>query len=102
MSIKLFGSSTRRTTASPYNISQWTNKQSNLALYRQIADSSIPDMRGADNLLFSPKEMLSGTQADPSTYDPSYQAISLSNQKPIFLTLGAFVAFLILLRYLRS
>lgn len=102
MSIRLYGSATRRTIASPYNISQWTDKQSNLNLYRKISDASIPDMRGSDNLLFDPKAMLSNAQADLTAFDPSMKAIAFSQHKTIFMTVGAFLAFLIVLKYLRS
>ncbi len=104
MSVKLKGTQSRRTTSSEYNISQWTQKQANLNLYKRMNDNGNPDMMGSDNLLFDPKEMIAGSanNAAPTAYDKPSLVIEKLRMEPTYMTIGAFVLFLFVLRYLRS
>ncbi len=92
----------RRTSMSPYDISQWTNKANNQALYRTLADASNSDMRGADNLLFDPHKMIGGAAVSQVQADPSYQRFDYLQMKPVYLYAGGFLIFLVAMKYLTS
>lgn len=102
MSIKITASPIRRTTASRYNISQWTSKSNNLALYRNLASGNDPDMMKADNLIFRPQEMIGGTGITHQQSDRAYANLDIARVKPLYVTMGAFLVFLAVFRYLRS
>lgn len=102
MSIKISQSAAKRTTASKYDISRWTNTNSSMALYKNLANESNPQMRGSDNLMYNPTEMLGGGGKPLSVLDPSYKTVEMLRAQPAWITAAAFILFLGLLKYLRS
>lgn len=102
MPIQKSATSERRTVMSPYEISQWTSKSDNLALYRNLAASSNMDMRGSDNIKFNPHEMIARAAVSQVQTDLSYQRFEQMQIKPLYLYAGGFLLFLVVMKYLTT
>lgn len=91
-----------RTTAREFNMSQWTNKTSASATYRRLDGSENPSMMRADTIAFNPMEMFRRTNITPTQTDHSYRTLEHLRKQPVYVTAGAFVLFLLVLRYLST
>jgi hypothetical protein len=92
----------RRTSLSPYQVSQWTDKTKGQALYDSLAARSDSDMRGSDNLKFDPRSMIGHASVTQANTDISYQRMEHLQMKPVYMYAGGFILFLVVMKYLTS
>lgn len=102
MSIKIKSSTAARVTQKQFQISQWTAKPPASQLYRMLDGTERPELMRADTIAFNPGEMLSGTGRPHAAFDASYKNLDMARLKPIYMSVGLFIGFLLALRYLRS
>jgi hypothetical protein len=86
----------------PYEISQWTKAVNNQVLYDRLAQGSDPDMRGADGIKFNPHEMIARAAVSQVHSDLSYQRFEQLQIKPVYVYVGGFILFLVVMKYLTS
>lgn len=89
-----------RVTMNKYDISRWTSKANNQALYKSLAEASDPGMMKSDNLLFSPGQMLSGTGQTHQQIDSGYARVQQTQMQPLYVWAGGIILFVVVLRYL--
>lgn len=102
MSIRIKSTSQPRTTAREFKMSQWTNKTEGMATYRRLDGTENPAMMRSDNLVFNPAEMFRHTNINPMQTDRSYRTLESLRAQPVYVTAGAFVLFILVLRYLST
>lgn len=83
-------------------MSRWTNAASNQATYESFESQADPRLRQADSIRFDPRDMISGTSVGMYGADHSQQRVDAVRMQPIYLYVGAALAFVLVLNYLRS